>query len=853
MSYNDVKNVSGLSQEEAERILLKDGANELPSSKPRSPWRIAIEVIREPMFLLLVAGGIIYLLLGDVNEALLLIGFVFVVIGITFHQERKTENALQALKDMSSPRALVIRDGVAKRIEGRAVVCGDSVVIAEGDRIPADGVVVSSTNLSVDESLLTGESVPVRKCDWDGREGKAVPGGDDEPYVFSGCLVVQGQALILVRQTGIHTEVGKIGKSLQSIEVEKTALQRQTSSLVRNLAIFGSVLSLIVVVAYGLTRGDWLHGVLAGVALAMAMLPEEFPVVLTIFLALGAWRISKSQVLARRMPAVEILGTASVLCVDKTGTLTMNQMSIGQLYANDQRLVVQQDDTDQLPENYHQLIEFGILASQRDPFDPMEKAFHVYGQQHLEATEHIHMDWSLVHQYPLSRSLMAMSHVWESKSSEGYVIAAKGAPEAIFDLCHLSEQQTQHYIDQVMTMARDGLRVLAVAGCYFSNGVELPSEQHQFEFKLIGLVGLVDPVRGAVPNAISECRQAGIRVVMITGDYPATAKNIAEHIGLDHPDRFITGDELTAMSDAELQKRISGVNVFARVVPEQKLKIVKALKQNGEVVAMTGDGVNDAPALKAADIGIAMGGRGTDVAREASGLVLLNDDFSSIVTAIRLGRRIFDNLRKAMAYIFAVHVPIAGLSLIPVVLGWPLILMPIHIVFMELIIDPACSTVFEAEEGEADVMRRSPRKQNESIFDKRTVVWSLLQGVCILLVTFCVYALGMHLKIGEEASRTMTFTSLIVANLMLIITNVSWSRHFVATLLSKNQALHWVVAGATLFLVMVTCIPNLRGLFGFMQLSVVHGVLSVCIGIASVLWFEVIKLVMNRNGKSLLT
>jgi len=842
--------VSGLTHDEAEKILKADGPNELPSAKPRSILAIAAEVVREPMFLLLVGGGVIYLLVGDVQEALMLLGFVFAVIGITLHQERKTENALQALRNLSSPRARVIRSGEEKRIPGRDVVRGDAVIIAEGDRVPADGVVRSSVNFSVDESLLTGESVPVRKCDWDGVSTIQPPGGDDQPFIFSGTLVVQGQALIEVSGTGIRTEMGKIGRSLQSIELEKTPLQKQTGKLVRNLAIIGGSLSALVVIAYGLTRGDWLQGLLAGIALAMAMLPEEFPVVLTIFLALGAWRISRKQVLARRMPAIETLGSATVLCVDKTGTLTLNQMTVGQLYAQEKHLPLTYDGKQALPEDFHSLVEFSILASQRDPFDPMEKAFHKLGEEHLAQTEHVHRDWSLVQQYPLSSELLAMSQVWQSASGQEYVIAAKGAPEAVADLCHFKDDQKTALSEEIGVMAENGLRVLGVAKANFTQSDELPGEQHEFNFEFIGLVGLVDPLRPSVPDAVKECSEAGIRVVMITGDYPATARNIAKQIGLKDPERIITGEELNAMTDSDLRGRIGSVNVFARVVPEQKLRLVLALKANGEVVAMTGDGVNDAPALKASDIGVAMGGRGTDVAREAAGLVLLDDDFLSIVAAIRMGRRIFDNLRKAMAYIFAVHIPIAGLSLIPVALGWPLVLMPIHIVFMELIIDPACSTVFEAEPGEADVMKRPPRDPGESIFDRRTVIWSLLQGLTVLLVSLLVFVVGWTKGLETEESRAMAFATLIVANLTLILSNASWSRSLLGTLRSKNQAMWWVVGGAFVFLALVLYVPFLSQFFRFSKLSAFDGFFCALAGIASVAWFEVPKVIMRRRGRT---
>jgi Ca2+-transporting ATPase len=839
--------VTGLSSAEAAERLLQDGPNELPSAKPRSLLQITLEVLREPMFLLLLAGGAIYLLLGDLQEALLLLGFVFVIIGITLYQERKTENALQALKNLSSPRARVIRDGDARFIPGREVVRGDVVLVAEGDRIPADGAIRVATNLSVDESLLTGESVPVRKRTWDGITDVQRPGGDDEPFVYSGTLVVQGQATVEILRTGLHTEIGKIGKSLQLLVPEQTALQKQTGRLVRNLAIVGLSFSVIVMLVYGLIRGDWLHGVLAGVALAMAMLPEEFPVVLTIFLALGAWRISRRQVLARRMHAVEILGSATVLCVDKTGTLTLNQMSVGELRTEEMTYEITHGQQEPLPEAMHTLVEFSILASQRDPFDPMEKAFHRFGQDHLSATEHLHEDWTVVQQYPLSPELLAMSQVWRSTLRETLVIAAKGAPEAIADLCHFTEAQRAQLAVNINAMAERGLRVLGVACADVPNDRTLPEIQHEFDFNFLGLVGLIDPVRPSVPAAIAECATAGIRVVMITGDYPATARTIAQQIGLHSPENVMTGDVLMSMDNATLHQQVRQVNVFARVVPEQKLRLVQALQANGEVVAMTGDGVNDAPALKAADIGVAMGGRGTDVAREAAGLVLLEDDFSSIVAAVRLGRRIYDNLRKAMAYIFSIHVPIAGLSLIPVALGWPLLLLPVHIVLMELIIDPACSTVFEAESEEGNVMNRPPRSPGESIFDRATLVTSLVQGVCILLVSLGVFLLAQQWAMGEVVARTMAFVTLIAANLLLILTNVSWTRSLLATLRSSNSAMWWVVGGATLLMLCLLNIPILAKLFQFAPITMLQVGICLAAGIGSVIWFELVKMVRGRQ------
>jgi Ca2+-transporting ATPase len=837
----EVTSITGLTEQEAASRLRSEGPNELPSTKQRSLFAIAIDVVREPMFLLLVACGTIYLFLGDMQEAVMLLGFVFVVVGITLYQERKTERALEALRDLSSPRALVIRDRRQKRIPGREVVRGDVIILAEGDRVPADALLMSCINLSVDESLLTGESMPVRKSVSEGAQTMARPGGDDLPFVFSGSLVVNGQGIATVEATGANAEIGKIGKALQSVEIEETPLQRETGTIVRNLAIIGLAMCAVVIIVYGLTRGSWLNGFLAGITLAMALLPEEFPVVLTIFLALGAWRISQRRVLTRRVPAVETLGSATVLCVDKTGTLTQNRMSVHTIFASGEFFRVDYVSGTGIPENFHEVMEFSILASQRDPFDPMEKAFKELGNHYLAQTEHLHEDWTLVHEYPLSDRLMAISHVWKSPQGDDYVIAAKGSPEAIGDLCHFDAARKQALLKSIETMANDGLRVLGVAKSHFTSA-DLPGEQHDFTFEFLGLVGLADPVRQGVAEAVTECYTAGIRVVMITGDYPGTAASVGKRIGLDHDGRTITGAELDRMDDAELQKCIRNVTIFARVVPEQKLRIVNALKFVGEVVAMTGDGVNDAPALKAAHIGIAMGGRGTDVAREASALVLLDDDFASIVQAVRMGRRIFDNLKKAIAYIFAVHVPIAGLSLFPVVFKWPLVLLPVHIVFLELIIDPACSIVFEAESEEADVMTRPPRRPDAPLFGARTIGISVLQGVSVLAVLLGVYAIALKRGMGEEDARAITFTTLIIANLGLIFVNRSWSRTVLATLHSRNAALWLVTGGAVLFLGLALYVPFLRSLFRFSYLHPMDIAISVAAGMISVLWFEVLKM-----------
>ncbi|MFA5044205.1 MAG: cation-translocating P-type ATPase [Kiritimatiellia bacterium] len=843
----DLTRISGLAETEALRRLRTEGFNEMPSSQPRGLWHIVWEVAREPMFLLLVGCGLLYLLTGELSDALMLLGFVLVVMGITVTQERRTERALEALRDLSSPRALVIRDGRRRRIPGREVVRGDILILVEGDRVPADAVLRQSINLAADESLLTGESVPVRKAATGRTEAAARPGGDDLPFVFSGTLVTAGQGLAEILTTGLRTELGKIGKALQGVTQEDTRLQKETGRLVRNLAIVGLSLCALVVMAYGLTRGNtpqaWQQGLLSGITLAMAVLPEEFPVVLTVFLALGAWRISRNRVLTRRMPAVETLGAATVLCADKTGTLTLNRMSVRQLFAEGELFDASVSKRAALSERFHPLLEYGILASKHDPFDPMEKALQELGEKFLARTEHLHRNWELIREYPLSPHLLALSHVWKSPDGSILEIAAKGAPEAIADLCHLSAVQQTELAGHVAAMADAGLRVLGVAKAHFRRS-DLPPDQHDFRFEFLGLVGLADPVRPAVPAAIRECHTAGIRVVMITGDYPGTAQSIARQIGLRAPEQCITGGELDAMSDAELERRIGAVSIFARVVPEQKLRIVNALKARGEIVAMTGDGVNDAPALKSAHIGVAMGGRGTDVAREASALVVLDDDFSSIVAAVKLGRRIFDNIKKAVAYIVAVHVPIAGLAVIPMFFrDWLPLLLPVHVAFLELIIDPACSIIFEAENAEANIMKRPPRNSKNRLFSRSTLLLSLLQGASVLAAIVALLAISARLGHADENSRrTLAFITLVVANLGLILTNRSWSRTIFSMFREPNRALWWVVGGATAAMTLLLNVSFLRELFHFAPLHPPDILLSIAAGIASIMWFELLKL-----------
>ncbi|MGZ4691076.1 MAG: cation-translocating P-type ATPase [Acidimicrobiia bacterium] len=834
--------LEGISSQEAAQRLATDGPNELPSSKKRNLLRQAWDVVRQPMLLLLLGAGTINFLLSEPLDGVILMLSVIVVIAISLYQEHKTENALAALRDLSSPRALVLRDGRQVRIAGRDVVRGDMVLLAEGDRVPADAVLVDGVNLSVDESTLTGESVPVRKAAVDPESAEAPmdrPGGEATPWMFSGTLVVKGHGIALVKQIGAGTELGRVGTALRTIEPEPTPLQREVDRVVWVLAMVGVAASAVVFVVYGLTRGHWLEGLLAGIAAAMALLPEEFPVVLTVFLALGAWRMSQRHVLVRRSPVIEALGSATVVCVDKTGTLTMNSMTVRQLIVGGS---VYEVGRGPIPEEFHEIAEFAVLASPVDPFDPMDRAFRELGERYLAGTEHLHRDWELVREYPLSEQLLALSHVWRSPDAGHYVVAAKGAPEAIADLCHLNPAELAAFTEQVEASTADGQRVVAVARARFRGADGLPTDQHDFVFELLGLSGLHDPVRPGVVDAVAECGRAGVRVVMITGDYSGTALAIAGEIGLDQTAGCITGPELEVMSDDKLASRVRTVNVFARMVPEQKLQLIRALKANGEVIAMTGDGVNDAPALRAADIGIAMGGRGTDVARESAGLVITDDDFSSIAGGIRQGRGIFDNLRKAMAYIIAVHVPIVGMSLIPVfVADWPLVLLPVQLAFLQLIIDPTCSIAFESEQIDPRIMEQPPRGLGDPIFGRRVLVIAACQGLAVLAAVFGVYlwALGNR---PDDVVRSATFATLVVGNLSLILVNRSWRLGIWQTFRERrNPTLKWILPLAVAMLVAFLTVPWLRNAFHFGPLRLTDWVVVVVAGSIGVVWFEVYK------------
>ncbi|MEA4955325.1 MAG: HAD-IC family P-type ATPase, partial [Pseudoflavonifractor sp.] len=692
-------NMAGLTSAEAKRLQDKYGKNELAAQKKENFLKKVFHIICEPMFLLLIVAAIIYFILGEPRDGAIMLIFVVGIISIDVIQEWKTDKTLDALKDLSAPHITVIRDGKEHQIASADLVPGDLMMICEGIKIPADGVVLRCADLCVDESSLTGEAEGV----WKTPAETTKPSKDywRRDYCYAGTLVTQGTATVKVEKIGSETEYGKIGLGVAAAPQEDTPLQKQTGKLVKTCAIIAGVLFALVAIFTWFNIPDHqftdrlIESILSGVTLAMAMIPEEFPVILTVFLSMGAWRLAKKNSLVRKLPSVETLGAVSVLCVDKTGTITKNQMTVQEIWLA--------NGTEQA------LIETMGLGCETDAYDPMEKAMLRCCEEHGIAKENLFAN-EFVSEYAFTNELKMMGHVWRKNGR--LVIAAKGSPERILTICELTDEARSAAEAQINTLSSQGLRVIAIATTNPEIESAIPASITDCRLTLLGLVGLADPPRESVKNDIAVCNRAGIRVVMITGDNGITASAIAQKIGIPGSDNIITGETLEAMTDEELCEAVKTVSIFSRVIPEHKMRIVKAFKENGEIVAMTGDGVNDAPALKYADIGIAMGKRGSEVSREAADLILMDDNFTTIVETVRDGRRIYDNIRKAVGYVFTIHIPIAFASLLGPLLGIApaaLLLLPLHVVLLEVLIDPTCSIVLERQPAEEDIMDRAPR------------------------------------------------------------------------------------------------------------------------------------------------
>jgi Ca2+-transporting ATPase len=794
--------LTGLSDEEAARRLEVVGPNEIATGGGRSIWQIARETMREPMFLLLMGAALLYLVVGDLGEGLFLVLGAAAAIGLVIAQEARSERALGALRELAQPRARVIRGGAERHIAARDLVPDDILLIGEGERLPADGVLVSGDVLSVDESALTGESAPVSKQpSVDAPDADPVPGAETGPYVFAGTMVVRGQGVVRLTRTGPASALGQIGASLAEIVQAPTPLQKTAARLVGLLGIVALGFCGVIVVAYGLVRDDWMGGALAGITLAISLIPEEFPMVLAVFMALGAWRLATHQVLARRGAVIETLGGASVLCVDKTGTLTENRMRVARVWTPAADTPIADGTPADGPAA--EVLRVAALASAVRPVDPMDKAVRTLGGERAAlgvASPEPERAW------PLIPGRLAVVQLWPL-SDGGRIAAAKGAPEAIFRLCRLDEGEIERLQGVIHAYAEAGLRVLGVAQAQVQAWTADDPADVRFDFA--GLLGFLDPLRPDVPAALAEAKGAGIKVVMITGDHPSTALAIARSAGIDTEAGVLLGQDVEDLPFEALCQKLQTVRVFARIVPAQKLRVVEALKADGEVVAMTGDGVNDAPALEAAHIGVAMGRRGSDVAREAADLVLLDDSFASIVGGVRLGRRIFANLRRALTYITAIHVPIAGLALAPVLLGLPPLLLPMHVVLLELVIDPTCSLVFEAEPSEAGAMKRKPRRPDEPLFGPAQIGLALLQGAGVLAAVLAVYLWALP-QMVEAQARGAAFGALVLANLVLALTDSAASgRIFV-----PQHRTYWTIAGAVAAaMTLVVAVPFLADMF----------------------------------------
>lgn len=830
----DISNVAGLTTAEAKRRQQQYGKNELTSQKKTGFFRKMLHILCEPMFLLLLIAAVIYFILGEPRDGAVMLVFVVGMISIDIVQEWKTDRTLNALKDLSAPHVVVIRDGAEQTIASADLVPGDLMMICEGVKIPADGVIVKCADLCVDESSLTGEAVGV----WKVTAENAGTNTDywRRDYCYAGTLVTQGTATVLVDQIGAATEYGKIGAHVAAAPEEPTPLQKQTGKLVKTCAAIAGVLFLLVGVFTWFNLPDHtftarlIESVLSGVTLAMAMIPEEFPVILTVFLSMGAWRLAKKHSLVRKLPSVETLGAVSVLCVDKTGTITMNRMTVQETWLDGG------DD--------RTLIETMGLACETEAYDPMEKAMLTYCEEHGISRDSL-FSGELVSEYAFTNEQKMMGHIW--RRGGGLILAAKGSPERIFTICNLTDAERIAAERRNRELSEAGLRVIAVAAARPESEAEIPADMTSCSLELLGLIGLADPPREGVREDIAVCNRAGIRVVMITGDGGVTASAIAKKVGIPNSDRIITGEMLNQMKDQDLREAVRNVSIFSRVIPEHKMRIVKAFRDNGEIVAMTGDGVNDAPALKYADIGIAMGKRGSEVSREAADLILLDDNFSTIVATVRDGRRIYDNIRKAVGYVFTIHIPIAFASLLAPALGVApaaLMLLPLHVVLLEVLIDPTCSIVLERQPAEADVMERRPRGPQEKLLNGRLLCKSILQGIAVFAASFGAYFTVLNGNPNNApTARAMGLSVIMLANLFLVQVNSS-DRDFAIQSLCRliRDWIMWVANLGTIVLLGLILYTPISGFLKLSALSARQFLAALCLAAISVVWYELVKL-----------
>jgi Ca2+-transporting ATPase len=827
-------NIQGLSSEQVKLSREKFGQNTLNYKQESSVLDAIKKLAKEPMIILLLMASLIYFLSGKPGDGTFLVSAIIIVSVISLFQDSRSRNALQKLKNLTQPNCNVIRNGKVEEIKSEDLVVGDSLMVEEGTSITADGVIVHSNDFSVNESILTGESLSVFK-DKD----------KEDNLIYKGTTVASGLAIVTINSIGNETKLGKIGKSLESIKEEKTPLENQINNFVKKLVIAGAAVFLVVWAINYFHSYNLLDSLLKALTLAMSILPEEIPMAFSAFMAIGAWRLMKLGIVVKQMKTVETLGSATVICTDKTGTITENKMSLAKLFVLSTQHISNLDE--QLTDDEKQLITTAMWASEPIPFDPMEVALHnAYANLKQEDER---PDFKMVHEYPLSGKPPMMTHFFENNSGKR-IIAAKGAPEALISVCNLTPAEKQQIEKAIQTITLEGYRVLGVGEGNF-DGSDFTKTQQEIPFVFKGIVAFYDPPKKNINTVLADFYKAGIAVKIITGDNAATTTAIAKQIAFKGFEKSVTGDELMQLSDTALKEKVNETNIFTRMFPEAKLRIINALKANSQIVAMTGDGVNDGPALKAAHIGIAMGKKGTEIAKQAASLVLLEDDLSKMVDAVAMGRKIYTNLKKAIQYIISIHIPIILTVFIPLVFGWvyPNILSPAHIIFLELIMGPTCSIIFENEPMEKNTMSQKPRPYTTTFFNWKELTTSIIQGLAITVGTLFAYQYSVHQGFDEAHTRTIVFTVLIAANIFLTLVNRSFYYSIFTTLKYKNNLILLIIGITVAITGFLLFIPPLTKFFKFELVTASQLFICIAIGFVSVIWYELVKIRTRLKSK----
>jgi len=823
--------IQGLNDQQVVESRKKFGGNFVVIEK-QTFLKKFIGILKDPMIVLLLAAALLYFISGEIANSIFMAFAIALVAGISIYQEARSRNALATLKTLTRPTSKVIRGGITFEIKREEIVMNDVILVEEGTSIPADGFIVQSNDFSINESILTGESFAVSKNK-----------SDKDNRVFQGTTVVSGRAICEVDAIGPATALGKIGKSLETIKEEETPLQKQIASFVKMMALVGAFIFLIVWGINFFKTHEVLNSLLKALTLAMSILPEEIPVAFTTFMAIGAWRMMKIGVIVKNTMTVETLGSATVICTDKTGTITENKMSLAKLFALSTQKISSVDDAN---EEEKELITTAMWASEPIPFDPMEIALHNAYSSLIKVDQR--KNYKMIHEYPLSGRPPMMTHIFENVAGHR-IIAAKGAPEALLEVCKISEQEIQSIKKALQNLTSEGFRVLGVGVAEFG-GNDFPKQQQNFKFNFKGLVAFYDPPKKNIGQVLESFYNAGINVKIITGDNAATTSSIAKQIKFLGTEKTMSGEELLKMNEKEFDEHVMGINIFTRMFPDAKLRILNALKANHQIVAMTGDGVNDAPALKAAHISIAMGKKGTEIAKEVSSLILMDDDLGKMVDAIAMGRKIYINLKKAIQYIISIHIPIILTVFIPLALGWiyPSIFSPVHIIFLELIMGPTCSIIYENEPLEKNVMQQKPRPFTTTFFNFRELSTSVIQGLIITIGTLFVYQFAVNHELNEAVTRTMVFTTLVSANIFLTLENRSFYYSIFTTLKYKNNLVIGIIFATMFITTLLLLIPALTNFFEFGKLNASQLIICVLVGCVSVVWFEGIKAIKRRNA-----